>query len=292
MIKKIAASLVLIMFGIALPSHSFSEQTVVASKVVKSPDIDGSGDDPSWKKAPAVITHDKVADIDVTLKAVYTDNDIFFLVTFPDPNESRIHKTWIWDENQRMYRIGPDREDCFVFKWNMELKPKDLSISADVPYVADIWFWKACRTDPAGFADDKIQKLSSSKLLKARKLSGKSGKMLYLQRLGDEGAPAYKNTLYIEYNGDRLSHYINQTPKESRADIRAKGSWSAGKWTVEFGRKLNTGHEDDIQFFPGKIYQFGISRYEIAGRKPNQKLTQPLYGTGDISERLFLSFGQ
>lgn len=292
MIKKIALSLMLLMFVLAMPPASFSAQTVVAFKAFINPVVDGSGDDPSWKNAQAVISHDKVANIDVTLKAVYTDNEIFFLVTFPDPNESRIHKAWIWDENQMMYLIGPDREDGFVFKWNMELKPKDLSVYADVPYVADLWFWKACRTDPAGFADDKIQRLSSSKLSKSIKLPGKSGKMLYLQRLGDEGTPAYKNTLYIEYNGDTLSNFQNQPPKGSRADIRAKGSWSNGKWTIEFGRKLNTGHEDDIQFFPGKIYQFGISRYEIAGRKPDPKLTQPLFGAGDISERLFLSFGQ
>jgi hypothetical protein len=292
MIKKFAIGLMLLMFVIAVPPASFSAQTVVASKAFERPIIDGSGDDPSWKKAQAVITHDKLSNIDVALKAVYTDNEIFFLVTFPDPNESRIHKAWVWDENQKMYRIGPDREDCFVFKWNMELKPKDLSVYADVPYVADIWFWKACRTDPAGFADDKIQRLSLSKLPRSIRMPDKSGKMLYLQRIGDQGTPAYKNTLYIEYNGDTLPNFKTQNPKGSRADIRAKGSWSNGKWTIEFGRKLNSGHEDDIQFSPGKRYQFGISRNEIGGKKPDPNLAQPLYGAGDVSERLFLSFGQ
>lgn len=34
----------------------------------------------------------------------------------------------------------------------------------------------------------------------------------------------------------------------SKDDVQGKGKWTNGIWTVEFGRKLNTGHDDDIQF--------------------------------------------
>ena len=54
-----------------------------------------------------------------------------------------------------MYDVGPDRGDCFVFKWAMDAAVNDLSVHSDHPYMADIWFWKANRTDPAGYADDK-----------------------------------------------------------------------------------------------------------------------------------------
>ncbi|MCP4753947.1 MAG: hypothetical protein GY866_23940 [Proteobacteria bacterium] len=173
-------------------------------------------------------------------------------------------------------------------KWNMASDPTDLSVFADAPYLADIWFWKACRTDPLGFADDKIQKLSVEKLPKSMKLTSKSGRTTYLKRKGDQGKPAYRNTLYIEYKGDTAPHFINQFPRGSRADIWAKGIWANGEWTIEFGRKLNTGHKDDVQFEIGKLYPFGVSRYEIAGRKPDPSLTQPLFGSGDVSEPLFL----
>ena len=280
------------MFLIIISSNSYSAQTLVASKVSKSPVIDGSGDDLVWEKSHAIITHDNVADIDITLRAIYTEKEIFFLIVFPDSDESRTHKSWIWDKNMNIYKTDIDREDTFIIKWNKELKPKDLSIYADEPYVADIWFWKACRTDPVGFADDKIQILSSSELPKSKKMTSNGDKTMYLIRAGDKGTPAYENTLYAEYQGDNLPRFKYQLPKGSRSDIRAKGSWSKGKWSIELGRILDTGHEDDIQFIIGKSYQFGISRYEIAGREPDPKTMQPLYGTGDISERLTLHFDE
>lgn len=270
----------------------YAEQTIIAQKVGESPVIDGFGKDPAWGKAAAIVTYDKIADIHITLKSVYTDKEIFFLVIFPDPDESRKHKEWVWDKDSQMYKPGPEREDTFVFKWNMEAGPVDLSVYADGPYRSDIWFWKAFRTDPVGFADDKIDLLGSSEIPKTMKITSKSGRTMYLQRLGDEGEPSYKDTLPVEYQGDVLPNFVNQNPTGSRADIKAKGIWSEGKWTIEFGRALNTGHPDDIQLMPGKNYQFGVSRHEIAGRKPDSKATQPLYGCGDISEELNLTFSQ
>jgi len=275
MIKKFAMSLMLTLFVLAVPPASSSAQMVEASKAFKSPVVDGRGDDPSWKKAQAVITHDKVANIDVTLKAVYTDNEIFFLVTFPDQNESRIHKAWIWDENQKMYRIGPDREDGFVFKWNMAIKPKDLSVYADVPYVADIWFWKACRTDPAGFADDKTQRLSLSKLPKATKLPNKSGKNLYLQRLGDEGAPAYKNTLYIEYHGDILPHYETQPPKEAAQILGPKVLGPTVNGPSNLGENLIPVMKMTFNFPPGKYINLASADMKLPEESRISSLHNP-----------------
>ena len=72
--------------------------------------------------------------------------------------------------------------------------------------------------------------------------------------------------------------------------MRAKGVWQNDRWTIEFARKLTTGQPDDVQFTPGEKYLFGISRYEIAGRQSNAKLSDPLYGTGDVNETLWLQF--
>lgn len=280
-----------VFLSLTVPS-SYGAQTIVAQKVDKGPVIDGAGNDPVWEKATAIVTHEKIADVDITLKSVYTDQEIFFLVSFPDPDESREHKTWTWDKNTQRYKIGPEREDCFVFKWNMGIKPVDLSIYANEPYSADIWFWKARRTDATGYADDKIDRLSFDKLPDSREIVNKSGQTMYLQRLGDEGEAPYKDILYSEYKGDKVSHFEYQSPSGSHADIRAKGLWSGGRWTIEFSRALNTGNKDDVQFVPGKIYQFGVSRYEMAARLAEPEATQPLYGCGDVSEKLGLIFSQ
>ena len=60
----------------------------------------------------------------------------------------------------------------------------------------------------------------------------------------------------------------------------------------EFARHLDTVNDDDVRLEPGKTYLFGISRFEVAGRQPDPDLTQPLYGSGDTSEPLYLVFGK
>jgi hypothetical protein len=279
---------VVIFFSFAL--ESYSDQTLIAQKVEKPPAIDGREDASVWDKAKAITTRDKKSGIDVTIKALYTEKNIFFLASFADPDESRKHKCWTWDKKAGIYKQGLTREDVFVFKWALSPDCADLSVYSDSPSDADIWFWKACRTDPVGYADDKIQSLREEKLPKSRKIKSRSGKTMYLQRRGDNGQAAYKTTLHTEYKGDILPHFVSQIPDGSRADIRAKGFWTAGRWTIEFSRALQTGNNDDVQFDLNKKYLFGISRYEIAGRPTEPNSSQPLYGSGDISENLTLIF--
>ncbi len=285
----LAAGLILY-FGLSV--FCYGAQTIEAKKVDKSPVIDGSGSDSLWTRANEYTVYDEVANISMTLKAVYTDTGIFFLASYPDPNESITQKTWVWNKDMKTYKTGSDREDMFVFKWNMEAGPVDLSLKSDNDYMADIWFWKACRTDPVGYADDKYQRYSSIEVPKAMQLTSKTGRTFYLLRKGDSGTSAYQNTLYGVYKGDKMSKYTNVLPAGSRADVKAKGIWSGGRWTIEFARALKTGNTDDIQFNTSKSYLFGVSRYEIAGRKPNPKVDQPLYGSGDVSEKLTLIFGK
>jgi hypothetical protein len=270
----------------------WAKQALIVKKVVKAPIIDGKAEDAVWQKAEAIVTHDKVADIDITLKAVYIDKEIFFLVSFPDPDESRAHKSWLWDKESDIYVSDSDREDVFQFVWSMETNPVDLSIYADNSYKADVWYWKAFRTDPAGFADDKVHYFSDKEMERATKLVSRSGKTMYLLRVADSGESAYKSVVYGERQDDILPRFVHRMPSGSRADIKAKGYWQDGYWTIEFSRALNTKNSDDIQFEPGQEYLFGISRYEIGGRKPQPELNQPLYGCGDITEELRLVFEQ
>ena len=190
--------------------------------------------------------------------------------------------------HQGRYVQGPDREDTFVVKWSMEPLPVDLSMDADEPYRADIWFWKAHRTDHAGYADDKMHIYSRTEVPGAYVLISRQGQRFYVSRDGDAGDAAYANRVYGVYEGERRPPYRYQTPTGSRADVRAKGQWREGLWTVEFSRKRVTDHADDLQFrWPGR-YLFGVSRFEIAGRPPNPQLEEPYYGAGDVSEQLEL----
>lgn len=286
--RKIIIISLLVLFG--FHGICYSELTLVSAKCKKAPVLDGNGQDPTWSQAQELTTHDNVANLDISLKSVYTNDKVFFLVRFYDPDESRSHKPWVWNQKEEIYEIGPEREDCLIFKWAMDKATSDLSLYADEPYTADVWFWKANRTDAVGYADDKIQRLKPTKISKSMKLRSKSGKPRFLQRRGDKGKAAYKSTLYIDFLGDKIPQFEHRNPSESRADVKAKGVWSKNEWCIEFSRSLTTNQDDDVQFDLSEKYFFGISRYEVAGKKPNPKLSQPLYGSGDVSDKLFLVF--
>jgi hypothetical protein len=267
-----------------------AEQVVKSFKTSHSPLVDGLETEDVWKNVDSVTTFDSIAQVEITIKSVYTDSTIFFLVSFPDKNESRTHRSWIWNKEKEMYDEGPDREDVFVFKWKLDDTTKDLSIFGDEAYEADIWYWKACRTDPLGFADDKIQRLYSYQAKDSFEVISKSGTKMYIQRQGDAGRSAYKTNIFIAYEGGVVPRYTVRLPQFSRADVKAKGVWKEGRWAIELARALATGNKDDVNFQnTDRTYGFGVSRYEIAGRPPEAS-DESLFGSGDITEMLVLEF--
>lgn len=289
-ISALVAALITAPSGLAAQQISSVSAELVAVQVDAAPTIDGVADEDIWSRATALVTRDSLAEADLTIKAVYSGDSIYFLASYPDADESRTHKTQVWVPEQDRYRIGFDREDTFVFKWSMEPGQVDLRVDADKPYRADIWFWKATRTDPLGYADDKMHVYSPIERPNSRTVLSKRGLRFFLDRPGDDGKSAYQTMVQTEHEGDQVPFYRPRQPKGSRADIRAKGVWRDGVWTVEFARKLVTNNADDIQFDIEHEYRFGVSRYEIAGRERNPKLEQPWYGAGEITGQLTMKF--
>ncbi len=160
----------------------------------------------------------------------------------------------------------------------------------EAPYRADVWYWKAYRTDLGGYADGKSHIYNQKPDKRAKQIVSPQAKIFYLLRLGDHGQSSYSNIPYGAYQGAEVPRYRHRQPTGSRADIRAKGRWHNGTWTVEFCRQLDTGHPDDVQFYPLRRYRFGVSRHEIAGKLPNPQLDQPYYESGKMSEYLTLIF--
>lgn len=265
-------------------------QELVAVTTDAEPVLDGVANEEMWRAAKPVMVHDPIAGIDITLKAAHNSAKIFILVTFADQNENRHHRTLIWDDKIKAYQNGPEREDVFILKWSMTSYPTTLTLRENVPYEADIWFWKAMRTDHAGFADDKMHIYSASRSKNSKALISQDGQIFYLTRKGDRGETAYETNLIPGFQGPRLPKYSQRQPTGSRADIQAKGAWHNERWTIEFSRQLNTGHEDDIQFQLDGRYPFAVSRHEVAGRRPEPGAEQPLYGTGEVGEIIQLLF--
>lgn len=288
--RFLAATIILVL---VCPIISHAQKSLICIKTDAPPVVDGAID-ALWQTAPeigTVDTTDKTDPVNIRLKSVHTAGKIYILAVFPDPDESRRHKFWIWDAQKKQYFIGPEREDRFVIKWNIgDNLSTNLGVDADNPYSADIWYWKAHRTDPKGFADDKIQTYSLIPGKKKKQVISKTGKKWFLNRRGDQGSAAYKTRLFFDYQGDQINQYDYRQATGSRGDIRAKGRWKDGSWTIEFERNLDTGHEDDVKFSIDQKFLFGVSVYEIAGREPDLNIDIPLFGCGKISEPLILEF--
>jgi hypothetical protein len=86
----------------------------------------------------------------------------------------------------------------------------------------------------------------------------------------DQPAPPYwifddqKQPFKDTYNvSDEIAGIIIRPPTGDRADIKGKAVYSSGKWTLEYGRKLTTGSQYDVQFSDlTKEYLFGTAIFD------------------------------
>lgn len=282
-------SLVLFLLSMSIPNLALGEQSIIATKVATPPFIDGDIQDQAWESIKPISIKDQASGSTILLRSVYSGDKVYFSVLFSDNTENSLHKPWIWNKDKEVYEEGAHREDTFVFKWNMMDNKVNLSNFSDDEYLADVWYWKANRTNPAGYADDKNQELSDSPSEKSTELESTTGKKRFLTRRSDKGKPAYNEFKPTTFTEALLDRYPKSTPEGSRADVIAKGKWQGGFWTIEFERKLDTGNSDDVTFDLTKDYLFGVSIFSLYG-KPHDPNSPNLYGRGRISDPLLLSF--
>ena len=138
----------------------------------------------------------------------------------------------------------------------------------------DVWHWKAHRTSPTNYAEDKHWVA----LTEATEIPYE-GEMLLKTRLADEGSGFASGNIeaglpkFMHKNdpgasadflfkadavafdadagwsdGDTVAGYILTEGTGSRADVIAKATYSNGTWIVEFQRSLVTDNPDDVQF--------------------------------------------
>jgi len=78
----------------AIAQSAGSEAALLtAVKTATPPIIDGKSDDGAWANARPFVTYDPLSKIKVTVRAVYTDDSLYILASFPDKTENRRHKT-------------------------------------------------------------------------------------------------------------------------------------------------------------------------------------------------------
>ncbi|MDD5475600.1 MAG: ethylbenzene dehydrogenase-related protein, partial [Syntrophales bacterium] len=233
----------------------------------------------------------------VELRSVHTNTNIYLYASWPDPTESVTKDIWI-KKDDGSWEQSADDEDRLSFVWEignsmsefsrgrgtMSLCHPDPADSRNIIMStrntggrADLWHWKAARTNPAGYSDDQYLdgegRKSDPGLSSYGDNKSSGGNLPALMPSGGVAGSAFLfDSEAVPFNdekfkpGDRLPAYILRTPNGDRADIRAYGIHRHGKWTVVLQRQLKTGHDDtDVQFEPGEAYIFGVALFDNAG---------------------------
>lgn len=270
------------------PRREPMEMKLFCSKVTQAPEVDGKDNDIAWENAQPIQTLDLTSQRLIEMTAVHDGVNLYMRIKYRDGAPSITHKSWTWSAQKDFYLQGLDREDMFVIKWSMQGQNADISLRHAKPHTADIWFWKACRTNPMGYFDDKRHEMTVDWVDKSLEIKAEDGTVGHLRRIGDEGKQCYAELFPANFTRQYLPRYTMQEPEGSRGDVKGKGVWKDGYWTLECTRKLNTGHDDDLQMEQGGQYLFGVACYEIAGTPIDLSYSQPLYRTGDVYDRIIL----
>ena len=185
--------------------------------------------------------------LDVEFQAAVSGDRIFLAARWPDAEENRIFKPWVWKKNK--YKRGKQRDDMFAVRFDMAGDFHTCMI-ADADYDVDVWLWSAAKTDPNNYARDMWHKITNKMLDNAAEFKTDSGKTVYIKKSADDGIDGYKTAKIKkrkEFQGDELpSLDTSRPPKGSVADVSAKGVWKEGYWHLEMSRQLNTGNGDDV----------------------------------------------
>jgi hypothetical protein len=190
------------------PEFTAPEGALVAVPADAAPTLDGVADDAAWAKAQETVI--PVAGgfnnfgTDVTLKAVYDGDTVYFLVSYADSTESWFRSPWQKQEDGTWKKVtdpddkGGDNntvyEDKFAMIWpinnsiqnfettgcfvachageNPDAKPYGNKYTASEGELGDIWHWKSVRND--GQVDDQYLDWTHFDAEKAKEAGRKS----------------------------------------------------------------------------------------------------------------------
>lgn len=245
---------------------------VLSPCALSVPDVDGVLDESIWREAPllrVIATRalpPKEGTRSVEVRCVHTDTHIFFAAVWEDETESVSHKPWVWNGEKKAYEESADREDMFAVAFE-HTGPFTADMLSGDEAVWDVWHWKAFRTNPQGYAMDKTHRYSHNKPeTKATSYTARNGTTIWIARPQDAGDTLEKSQpAPAAYQGDRVAQYLPGSPTGSAADVRAKGRWSDGWWTLEMSRRLDTGFSDDTTFDPKRSYRMALSVFDRTG---------------------------
>ena len=168
---------------------------------------------------------------------------------------SEMLDTWHWKSVRQNTLFGPDKPGLMhdQFMDNVNYNPAD-----------------AAKTDSAGrhsdpgdkeYADNVNDDKSAPKLV----LDGAAlnGDPFVIVNGLDKTKPYTADYLKTMKEGDFIPGLIAKQITGDPADIKVKGKWENGVWTLEIARKLKTTSDKDIQFADlAKTYYFALAAFD------------------------------
>ena len=252
--------------------------------------------------------------LELNAKSVYTKDEIFFRFEWADKDKTLNKNRWKnsggkWtkfkgDEDRLGVTWEINRIDKFATKGCAVLCHNESKNEKDWYYAvssakekADMWHWKSVRSNPVGYTEDGFVTTNPSKKPEeGRKRDDGAGKAKS-NRTKDKSGPAYmqdpsrpasvedallvSEAVEIEagtvfQDAQEIPGYMLNTQwKGSFADVKTKGVWENGKWTLVMSRKLDTGYDDDLQFNTRKQYPFAVAVFDNA-HEHNSYNSEPL----------------
>lgn len=197
--------------------------------------------------------------------------------------------SFIWNINDSI--AGFNQQGCMVTCHAGE-KPANSGFgskyTAKPGELGDIWHWKSVRTNPVNQVDDQYvdsARYDKDKAPEAGRHSDPKTSGGYKDNeTADKKMPAYS----LKDNKPTPPYWILDAEKVAfdatkykagelvpgilvapfigdRGDISGKGVYKDGKWTLEWGRKLTTGSQYDVQYSDlTKSYFFGVAVFDNA----------------------------
>lgn len=306
--KKSALGIsIIVIYSIVLTACGGAEIEPNTLMAIKVADAALDANAAFWDDAPVleIPTVGSTDDADngpkVMVQAAYDDQYIVMRVEWEDATESAMKSAWTWDGESFEKSGGEDR---LMLAWpittNPEFASKGCGLAChnedddqdnwwmgaddeDTRY--DAWHWKASRTNPLGYADDKWwgAQTEPEAYGKGSRHGDAKDSGGYADNHNEEGTgPLYMHgtdlsspllfagdAVDIDTSqlspGDVVPGYVLEYPVGSRGDIQVIGVWEDGKWTLVVRRLLNTGNDDDIVFVPPRSVPFGLSVVDDGG---------------------------
>ncbi|MFQ5832637.1 MAG: ethylbenzene dehydrogenase-related protein [Candidatus Thorarchaeota archaeon] len=295
---KLPAALIILgllwIFAVANVNVVAQDNSLSAITTSATITLDGEDSEAAWGDADSLSLLDvEGSGIDVTLKALHDDNYLYMYATWTDSTESNTRHGWSYD-GVNWTNIGGN-EDRMNFAWSIggaEIACGHDPAGDDTTVLFDVWHWKASRTGPAGWADDKYWD-GTGRHADTKTAGGYFDNSVVAQEGGngtaittalgnssDVTAFSNEDRPFWDANGDPISWSggVNSTPLTdfipgyktvlpagSRGDVHTGSRHDGSAWHVEYRRVLATGNDDDIDFAVESTYTFYLSLHDNAG---------------------------